>query len=148
MQADHTGIRKVRIHYSLGDGYYCTVDADFPVDQAFLSQVEERMRAMVAEDMPICKRTIHTGRRGGSLSEARHARQGAPVRVPPCLQGKHLQYERVRGLLLWLYGPLRRVPAVFCPVSLRTTGSSSRCRTRARRAPWPPSGPRASSFTL
>ena len=58
--ADHTGIRKVRIHYSLGDGYYCTVDADFPVDQAFLSQVEERMRAMVAEDMPICKRTIHT----------------------------------------------------------------------------------------
>lgn len=58
--AHHEGIRKVRVHYSMGDGYYCTMDADFSLTRSFLDQVEERMRTMVEEDMPVRKRTIHT----------------------------------------------------------------------------------------
>lgn len=58
--AHHEGIRKVRIQYSLGDGYYCTMDADFPLTRDFLARVEAKMRAMVEEDMPVRKRSIHT----------------------------------------------------------------------------------------
>lgn len=58
--ADHKGIRKVRVLYSIGDGLYCTMDGDFRPDRAFLDRVEETMRQMVKADMPIKKRTIHT----------------------------------------------------------------------------------------
>lgn len=58
--AGHKGIRKVRIHYSMGDGYYCTLDADFPLNQTFLDAVSQEMRSMVEKDMPVQKHTIHT----------------------------------------------------------------------------------------
>lgn len=58
--AGHKGIRKVRIHYSVSEGYYCTLEGEVRVDQAFLDQVDHKMRLMVEEDMPIRKRSIHT----------------------------------------------------------------------------------------
>lgn len=58
--AGHENVKGVRIHYSVSKGFYCTVEGAVPVDDAFLGRVEHRMREMVAEDMPIKKRTVHT----------------------------------------------------------------------------------------
>ena len=53
-------VKKVRIHYSVSKGYYCTVEGNLKLDQAFLDQVEEYMQHMVEQRMPIKKRSIST----------------------------------------------------------------------------------------
>ena len=58
--ANHKDIEKVRIHYSVSKGYYCTIDGNIVLNQDFLDRVEERMQLMIAQDMPIQKRSIHT----------------------------------------------------------------------------------------
>lgn len=58
--APREAIGKVRIHYSVSKGYYCTIEGDVTPDQAFLERVEARMRQMVEEDLPIRKRSVHT----------------------------------------------------------------------------------------
>lgn len=58
--AGHDDVRKVRIHFSVSKGYYCTVDGDINVDQDFLDRVEARMHEMVDMDMPIHKRSVRT----------------------------------------------------------------------------------------
>lgn len=50
---EHKDIWKVRIHFSLSKGYYCTIEGDVAVDQRFLDKVKSRMLEMVAEKMPI-----------------------------------------------------------------------------------------------
>ena len=57
---EHRNIEKVRIHFSISKGYYCTIKGEVAVNQTFLDKVEERMREMVKEKIPIDKRTIHT----------------------------------------------------------------------------------------
>ena len=57
---EHKDIWKVRIHFSLSKGYYCTIEGDVAVDQRFLDKVKSRMLEMVVEKMLIDKRTIHT----------------------------------------------------------------------------------------
>ena len=37
--AGHDKVRKVRIHFSVSKGYYCTVEGDVTVDQKFLDKV-------------------------------------------------------------------------------------------------------------
>ena len=51
---------KVRIHFSVSKGYYCTVESGMTVDQTFLDAVKKRMCEMVEERLPIQKKTIHT----------------------------------------------------------------------------------------
>ena len=58
--APREAIGKVRIHYSVSKGYYCTIEGVVTPDQAFLERVEARMRQMVEEDLPIRKRSVHT----------------------------------------------------------------------------------------
>lgn len=58
--APREAIGKVRIHYSVSKGYYCTIEGDVTPDQAFLERVEARMGQMVKEDLPIRKRSVHT----------------------------------------------------------------------------------------
>ena len=58
--AGHDRIRKVRIHYAAGQGYYCTIDGDISLNEVFLRQVEETMHMIVEQDLPIEKRSIHT----------------------------------------------------------------------------------------
>ena len=58
--ANHESIWKVRIHYSVSKGYYCTVHGDICLDEEFLRRVKVRMLEMVDMDMPINKRTVHT----------------------------------------------------------------------------------------
>ena len=59
-QAGHEHIRRVGIHFSVSSGYYCTVDGDVTLDQDFLDKVEARMRELVAQKVPINKKTIGT----------------------------------------------------------------------------------------
>lgn len=56
----HQNVEKVRIHYSLSKGLYCTIDGKLTLTQEFLDSVEARMQEMVDMDMPIGKRTINT----------------------------------------------------------------------------------------
>ena len=58
--AGHDRIRKVRIHYAAGQGYYCTIYGDISLNEVFLRQVEETMHRIVEQDLPIEKRSIHT----------------------------------------------------------------------------------------
>lgn len=53
-------VKKVRIHYSVSKGYYCTVEGNLKLDQAFLDQVEGYMKNMVEQRMPIKKRSVST----------------------------------------------------------------------------------------
>ncbi len=55
---DH--VERVRIHFSVSRGYYCTVEGDVTVDEAFLRKVEARMHELVKEEVPILKRSVHT----------------------------------------------------------------------------------------
>lgn len=58
--AGHDRIQRVRIHFSLGSGYYCTVDGNVTTDEEFLEKVSHRMRELSEEALPIRKRSIHT----------------------------------------------------------------------------------------
>ena len=56
----HDKACKVRIHFSVSKGYYCTVENGREVNQEFLDLVKSRMLELVAESIPIKKRSIHT----------------------------------------------------------------------------------------
>ena len=58
--ANHENIEKVRIHYSVSKGFYCTVSGNVTLNQEFLDHVDSRMREIVEMDMPIGKKTINT----------------------------------------------------------------------------------------
>lgn len=58
--AGHDKVKKVRIHYSVDQGYYCTAQGSFTLDGGLLSRVEQEMRRMAEEDMPIRKRSVRT----------------------------------------------------------------------------------------
>ena len=58
--AEHENVDKVRIHYSVSKGYYCTIEGNVVLNQQFLDQVEERMHQMVEADLPINKKSVNT----------------------------------------------------------------------------------------
>lgn len=51
---------KVRIHFSVSKGFYCTVESNLPVDEAFIKTVKNRMLEMIEAKLPIEKKSIHT----------------------------------------------------------------------------------------
>ena len=51
---------RVRIHFSLGAGFYCTVEGIDHVGMEFQWKVEERMYELVQQRLPITKELIHT----------------------------------------------------------------------------------------
>lgn len=53
-------INEVKVLFSVGEGYYCTVAGDVKVDEAFLSAVKERMLELVQAKRPIKKQSIST----------------------------------------------------------------------------------------
>lgn len=53
-------IDKVRIHYSVGSGYYFTMEGSVSLDQEFLDKVKQRMTEIVEAEMPIKKRSVGT----------------------------------------------------------------------------------------
>lgn len=58
--AGHESVDKVRIHFSVSKGYYCTVKGRVIVDQEFLNKVDARMREIADKDMPLHKRSVST----------------------------------------------------------------------------------------
>lgn len=53
-------IGKVRIEFSAGAGYFCTLSGSLKIDQTFTEKVEARMRDYVAEAIPITKEVVNT----------------------------------------------------------------------------------------
>ncbi len=56
----HDNVERVKIHYSVSKGYYCTVDGDVIIDQEFIDKLKARMKELVEENIPIMKRSINT----------------------------------------------------------------------------------------
>lgn len=53
-------IKKVVIRYSVGSGYYFTIEGGAVLDQEFLDRVKARMQEIVEEKLPIEKRSVGT----------------------------------------------------------------------------------------
>lgn len=58
--AGYHSIDKVVIHYSVGSGYYFTIEGNIVLDEAFLEKVKARMKEIVEAKMPIIKRSVGT----------------------------------------------------------------------------------------
>ncbi|MCI6466451.1 MAG: nucleoside kinase [Faecalicatena sp.] len=56
----HDKVERVRIHFSLSKGYFCTIEGNVELNQSFLDKVDMRMRDLIRERIPIEKRSIHT----------------------------------------------------------------------------------------
>ena len=67
--ADHHCIDKVVIHYSVGSGYYFTIEGSVVLDQRFLDQVKEQMKAIVRAEMArgCWRRAVSCQSRAGSV---------------------------------------------------------------------------------
>lgn len=58
--AGHDRIKKVRIHYSVDQGFYCTIDGDICMNRELLERVRKTMENIVEKNLPIEKRSLHT----------------------------------------------------------------------------------------
>lgn len=58
--AGQDSIDKVVIHYSVGSGYYFTMEGSTVLCQDFLNKVKARMHQIVEADIPIVKRSVST----------------------------------------------------------------------------------------
>ncbi len=58
--AGHEKIDKIVVQYSMGSGYYCTVQGKVALDQEFLDRVKAYMRELVDRKLPIVKKSIGT----------------------------------------------------------------------------------------
>ncbi len=56
----HENIQKVRVHYSISKGYYCTVLGNVELTQEFLDRVKARMMELAEARTPIRKRSVGT----------------------------------------------------------------------------------------
>lgn len=50
-------VRKVKIEFTIGQGYYCKVDMDEKLSLKYVKQIGERMRELVEADLPITKKS-------------------------------------------------------------------------------------------
>ena len=53
-------IGTVRVEFSAGSGYFCTLSGKLLPDEVFAKNVEARMKQYVAEEIPITKETVNT----------------------------------------------------------------------------------------
>lgn len=56
----HDKVERVRIHFSVSKGVFCTVEGDVELTEGFLKDVEKRMRQLAKEQIPIMKRSVNT----------------------------------------------------------------------------------------
>lgn len=54
------GIEKIVIENTIGNGLYCTAKGEAKVSEAYVNELEERMRKLVSADLKIIKRCIDT----------------------------------------------------------------------------------------
>lgn len=53
-------IGKVRIEFSAGSGYFCSLSGSLEIDEEFAKKVESRMREYVMQQIPITKEVVNT----------------------------------------------------------------------------------------
>ncbi len=53
-------VERVRIHFSLDKGYYCTIEGGVKLDEEFLRKVSNRMIELSEQRIRIGKRSVHT----------------------------------------------------------------------------------------
>lgn len=56
----HENVERVRIHFSVSKGYYCTIEGNVMLNDAFLTDVEQRMRELSSAGIPIQKHSMRT----------------------------------------------------------------------------------------
>lgn len=56
----HDQVKRVRIHFSVSKGYYCTVEGNVTLNETFLEKVAMRMRELCETKIPIMKRSVRT----------------------------------------------------------------------------------------
>lgn len=56
----HDKVERVRIHFSLSKGYFCTLEGDVSISETFLRDVEKRMHKLAEDRIPIIKQSVHT----------------------------------------------------------------------------------------
>ncbi|WMC92109.1 nucleoside kinase [Kineothrix sp. MB12-C1] len=49
-------LRKVKVEFAIGPGYYCSIDGDFKLDSEFIDRLNKRMREIAEADVPITKK--------------------------------------------------------------------------------------------
>ncbi len=82
-------VDRVRVEFSMQEGLYCTMKGEQGPTIEFLEQVEERMRRLCQEDIPIMKRSVGTDeairlfREHGMMDKVRlfHYRRGSKVNI-------------------------------------------------------------------
>ncbi len=57
---NHEEIGKVRVEFSAGSGYFCTLSGNLNIDKIFTEKVEARMKEYVTEAIPIKKEVVNT----------------------------------------------------------------------------------------
>lgn len=58
--AGNENIRKIVLHFTVGTGFYYTIDGDVTVSEEFLQKVESYMRQLVERKIPVMKRSVST----------------------------------------------------------------------------------------
>lgn len=58
--AGHENIRKVVLHFSVGSGFYFTIDGNVMITRDFLDQVKAYMLDQVEKEIPFMKRSVST----------------------------------------------------------------------------------------
>lgn len=56
----HDLVKRVRIHFSVSKGYYCTIEGNVILNETFLENVAMRMRELCEAKIPIMKRSVRT----------------------------------------------------------------------------------------
>ncbi|MCI8400760.1 MAG: nucleoside kinase [Lachnospiraceae bacterium] len=58
--AGRENVQRISVEFSVSKGLYLEPRGNFALDEAFVSQVEEKMRELVSQELPIEKRTVGT----------------------------------------------------------------------------------------
>ncbi|NCC43825.1 MAG: nucleoside kinase [Clostridia bacterium] len=58
--AGHDKIRKIVLHFTVGDGFYYTIAGNVEINDGFLGEVEAYMHRLVEKKAPVMKRSIST----------------------------------------------------------------------------------------
>lgn len=57
---DRADLEKLQVEFSLSKGYYCSFTGNVKPTETLIQQIEERMRQIVAADLPITKTSVDT----------------------------------------------------------------------------------------
>ena len=59
--AGHENVEKIGIHFTIGNGLYCTFKGKQKLTETFLEEVKAYMREISNQNLPIIKRSVETG---------------------------------------------------------------------------------------